>query len=201
MPPAYIADADGRPMHSWRVLLLPFLDQNDLYKQYRFDEPWNGPHNRKLMSARPRIYALNDEVSQQGQETNYLAIVGQDTSWPGAGAYKPLRDEAKKQSPIMVVENVGSGISWLEPRDLVLDAMDLSMAAESSRGISSRYQPPAVVTVNGDVLTLPLDLAPEALRKMLVVTNPAALKHDPNVKRIDDGRDRPLKGSATAAER
>src|SRR4051812_9073955 len=44
-PPAYIADKDGRPMHSWRVLILPYLDEKPLYLKYRFDEPWNGPHN------------------------------------------------------------------------------------------------------------------------------------------------------------
>src|ERR1700690_1532678 len=47
-PPAYIPDKNGRPMHSWRVLLLPFLEFGPLYDQYRFDEPWNGPHNREL---------------------------------------------------------------------------------------------------------------------------------------------------------
>jgi hypothetical protein len=48
-PPAYVADEDGRPMHhSWRVLVLPFLEQQQLYDQYRFDEPWDGPNNRKL---------------------------------------------------------------------------------------------------------------------------------------------------------
>ncbi len=47
-PPAYLTDANGRPMHSWRVLLLPFLGQQALYDDYRFDEPWDGPHNALL---------------------------------------------------------------------------------------------------------------------------------------------------------
>ena len=47
-PPAYIAGKDGKPKHSWRLLILPFLDQEDLYREYRFDEPWNGPHNSQL---------------------------------------------------------------------------------------------------------------------------------------------------------
>src|SRR5690349_21111160 len=44
-PPAYVADAEGRPMHSWRVLILPFIDCNDLYKEYNFSEPWSSPDN------------------------------------------------------------------------------------------------------------------------------------------------------------
>ena len=47
-PPAFIADADGKPMHSWRVLLLPYLEQQVFYMRYRFDEPWDSPHNRSL---------------------------------------------------------------------------------------------------------------------------------------------------------
>src|SRR5579863_7317837 len=55
-PPAYVMGNDGKPWHSWRVLLLPFLDQKPLYDRYRFDEPWNGTHNRDLHLLRPRVY-------------------------------------------------------------------------------------------------------------------------------------------------
>jgi hypothetical protein len=47
-PPAYVADSTGRPMHSWRVLILPFIDHAPLYNEYRFDEPWDGANNRQL---------------------------------------------------------------------------------------------------------------------------------------------------------
>src|SRR5579871_4350512 len=55
-PPAYIADKNGRPIHSWRTLILPYMDLSpqysrshlELYNRYRFDEPWNGPHNAAL---------------------------------------------------------------------------------------------------------------------------------------------------------
>src|SRR5262249_40592874 len=55
-PPAYRTDASGKPAHSWRVLLLEFLD-HELYAKYRFDEPWDGPNNRKLESRMPSYYA------------------------------------------------------------------------------------------------------------------------------------------------
>jgi len=188
-------------MHSWRVLLLPFLSEQELYRQYNFDEPWNSPHNRKLISQRPSVYALHDDTSQQAQETNYLAVVGPETAWPGSRSHQLNSQKSTGDQPILIVENVGSGVSWLEPRDLQIDSMDMRVSAVSPRGISSRYQPPAVVTVDGSVLTLPLDLDPQALRNMLVVTQETPLEHDPNVKHIDDGRDRPLKGSATKSER
>ena len=53
-PPAYVADKNGKPMHSWRVLILPYLGFDDLYKAYDFTEPWDGPNNKKTESAAKR---------------------------------------------------------------------------------------------------------------------------------------------------
>src|SRR4051812_10595310 len=55
-PPAYVADASGRPLHSWRVLILPYLEQKPLYNRYNFSEPWDGPNNRRLASQMPGVY-------------------------------------------------------------------------------------------------------------------------------------------------
>jgi hypothetical protein len=60
-PPAYVADKDGRPMHSWRVLILPYLDHDDVYKKYRMDEPWDGPNNRKLWDIRMGEYECPEQ--------------------------------------------------------------------------------------------------------------------------------------------
>ena len=71
-------------MHSWRVLLLPFLEQTPLYEKYRFDEPWNGPNNRKLADAIIAIYNCpSDDHGGTGNTspmTNYVAIVGTETA-------------------------------------------------------------------------------------------------------------------------
>ena len=83
-PPAYIADQDGRPMHSWRVLLLPFPDQPALYDAYNFSEPWNGPNNRKLADQIGRIYLRSGLDSDQAGTTSFVAVVGSETAWPGA---------------------------------------------------------------------------------------------------------------------
>ena len=56
VPPAYFADESGKPLHSWRVLILPFLDEGALYKQYDFSEPWDGPNNSRLLARMPRVW-------------------------------------------------------------------------------------------------------------------------------------------------
>ena len=85
-PPAYIADKSGKPMHSWRILILPFLDRNDLYKAYDFSEPWNGPNNKKLLATRPNVFACPSDpsVGRGGAtQTSYVAVVGSGAAWAG----------------------------------------------------------------------------------------------------------------------
>src|SRR5262249_38134338 len=77
-PPAYIADESGKPMHSWRVLILPQLGEGALYEQYRFDEPWDGPSNRRLLSEMPAIYACRSHAGRNpGTNTAYAAALGE----------------------------------------------------------------------------------------------------------------------------
>jgi len=80
-PPAYIADENGKPMHSWRVLLLPYLEQDDLYDQYSFDEPWNGPNNSKLHDILP--WNPFNCPSVGGTSANYMLVTGKGTAFDG----------------------------------------------------------------------------------------------------------------------
>lgn len=48
LPPAVVHGPEGKPLHSWRVLLLPFIGQEALYKQFKLEEPWDSPHNLSL---------------------------------------------------------------------------------------------------------------------------------------------------------
>ena len=56
LPPAFVADATGKPMHSWRVLILPYLEQQALYAQYNLSEPWDGPNNIQLLDKVPSYF-------------------------------------------------------------------------------------------------------------------------------------------------
>lgn len=130
-PPAVVRDKNGAAMHSWRVLLLPHLGEKEeqLYKEYHFDEPWNGPHNRELAEALPQVYGCPcDAAAFVSSHTSYLAVIdgasgdfatepeNPDVNRPPPKAGAP----AQPKSPYLVVEVAESGVSWLEPRDLVL---------------------------------------------------------------------------------
>jgi hypothetical protein len=166
-PPAYQADAEGRPMHSWRVLILPYLEQDAVYRRYLFSEPWDGPNNRQLELPTPGSYVFHGEKRTESTTTNYLAIVGPETVWPGRSTITSDAVKDGKEGTILVVENRGAGIHWMEPRDLSFADMDFTF--NSPRGLSSKYRDPAVATLDGRVYRLRKELSAETLRALLTI--------------------------------
>jgi hypothetical protein len=185
-PPAYVADADGRPMHSWRVLILEFIEQRELYKQYDFSEPWDGPNNRKLIDQMPRLYVFPGDEAEGATETNYLAVVGAETVWPHDQSTR-FDDVTNRGQTIMCIENRGSGIVWTEPRDLAFESMSFSLADDPPNGISSKFDRPAIAAVDGKVLRLERDLPAATVRSMLT-RSPDDDVNDPGVVELPGGR-------------
>ena len=166
-PPAYIADRDGKPMHSWRVLILPFLEQQELYNAYDFAEPWNGPSNRKLAGRIGNIYLRSGLDSDQIHTTSFVAVVGPQTVWRGSKprSRKDLGDGA--HDTLMVVEVPDGQFLWMEPRDLEFDSMSFRINDGSGRGLGSRLGGARVVSADTTVRTLPDNFDPNKLRAML----------------------------------
>ncbi len=167
LPPAYVADRDGRPLHSWRVLILPFLEQKALYDAYNFSEPWDGPNNRKLEDRVGRSYLRSGLESDQKRLTSFVAVVGPQTAWPGPTplSTKELGDGAN--NTLMLVEVPDGPFRWMEPRDLQFDGMSFRINDGSGRGLGSRLGGARVVSADGTVRTLPDDFDPEKLRALL----------------------------------
>jgi len=141
-PPAHIADKTGKPMHSWRVLILPFMELDALYKMYKFSEAWDGPNNKKLAMPVP-IYACpsnGPSWTTPPFETSYVALVGPKGEWPSEMAMTNAAD-GEPSSLIMVVEVADSGISWMEPKDLPIDALQAAETNSSALIPSSKHDP------------------------------------------------------------
>jgi hypothetical protein len=181
------------PMHSWRVLLLPFLEEQELYDQYKFDEPWNGPDNIKLLNRMPQIYAC---PSNPGTCTSYVAVVGPNTAWPGqqARTFAELKDGTS--NTVLVIEYDNQSIQWLEPRDLVLpQAMQiLNGPPESAGGHQSEdffYVWSSggrnVALADGSVMFFAIDLAPGVWSEILSTGDGVVIDDDIYNRRTTTG--------------
>ncbi len=181
-PPAYIADANGKPMHSWRVLLLPFLEQENLYKQYRFDEPWDGPNNSLLAKMYPEMHLYrcpsDPDTDPPSGMTSYLAVVGPETVWPGAKAVSLAKIKDGSSNTLLVVESHNSGIHWMEPRDLHTTQMPMAVNPMRGQGICSchgakqdrgRGTCAQCLWADGSVRSLENDTPPATIRALLTI--------------------------------
>jgi hypothetical protein len=115
---------DGKPLLSWRVYMLPYFDQNDLFKQFHLDEPWDSPHNRTLIDKMPSIYRLPMSKTEKGR-TNYLLPVGNGAAFEAdkPTQFKDITDGSS--NTIMVVEvDDEHAVIWTKPEDLSFDPKD-----------------------------------------------------------------------------
>src|SRR4051812_1491405 len=102
-------------MHSWRVLLLPYLNEQELYNAYNFAEPWNGPNNAKLADKVGNLFRRPEAARDGSPMTSFVAVVGPETDFPGARArtFDEITDGTS--NTIMFVEIPDSDIHWMEP--------------------------------------------------------------------------------------
>ncbi len=115
---------DGKPLLSWRVLILPYMDQYSLFKQFHLDEPWDSPHNRTLIDQMPSVYRLPLSKTERGR-TNYLVPVGNGAMFDADKpiTFKDIRDGTS--STIMVVEvDDQHAVVWTKPEDWPFDPQD-----------------------------------------------------------------------------
>ena len=169
-PPAYFVDDQGRPTHSWRAMILKELGRPDLAAAYRWDEPWDGPNNRLLHDRAITIFRCPSDSQAAPHCTNYVAIVGPGTVFPGEQSVSVLQITDGPSSSLLLVELHNSGIGWFEPRDLPVAQMAPGINSKQGQGLSSAHQGGVnVAFVDGGVQFLPYDLPPEELRKMVTI--------------------------------
>jgi hypothetical protein len=169
LPPAYVVDRHGRPMHSWRALLLPYFGDG-LASQYDFDEPWDGPHNRPLIDKMPDALRCPDDKDAPPGTTNYVAVIGDQTAWPydKSRTREALVDGLPRTA--VVVEVTGLNIPWTAPRDLDFEMLDFNVNSETDYGVRSHHHGGASVLLgDGSVRFLPPNSPPELLRSLLTV--------------------------------
>lgn len=156
LPPAFIPDPNGKPMHSWRVLILPYLNEHGLHSSYSYDEPWDGPNNMKLTAHMPDVFGCPaDPSSRTLGETSYMVITGTETFFPDAKATSINEARDDLTTSILVVETQVTGVTWLNPRDLKADRMQYVVNGGFGQEMGSHHFAGAhVLLADGTVLFL-----------------------------------------------
>jgi hypothetical protein len=165
-PPQAIRDKEGKPLLSWRVALLPFLDADALYKEFHLDEPWDSEHNKRLIEKMPMALAspaLGSERRAKGLTSYLVPLTRQPPAIappPAEGKSKPMargKDEMVFDLPqgtkiqqitdgtsntLMVLEaNPKSAVVWTKPDDLVIEQSDpmRDLRGQPSDGFSALF--------------------------------------------------------------
>ncbi len=113
-PTSVMIGPDGKTPYSWRVAVLPYLEQNELYKQYNFNEPWDGPNNRKLLDKMPPTFLHPDgdrKSSSYYMPSNPRAM----GDAPGGGLISSITDGL---SYTIALVEARRDIPWTKPEDI-----------------------------------------------------------------------------------
>lgn len=178
-PPAFVADENGKPIHSWRVLILPFIEEQQLYKEYRFDEPWDGPHNVTLSNRMPVAFHSPSEPPSKSH-TNLVVITGPQTIFPGSRStcLDDIRDG--QENTILLTEVGNSMIPWLAPQDLSAETMSFRVKDSTGTGIScAKWRQPYVVFADSiTAYSLMPSLDPDSLRALTTISGREPITRD-----------------------
>jgi hypothetical protein len=117
LPPAYTVDAKGRPLHSWRTLILPYLEYGTLYETIDLAKPWDDPVNATACASKLSVFICPDQVDAKNT-TTYLAIVGPD-GYLMPRRPRPLAEITDGRSSTLAVIEVGDedAVPWMAPID------------------------------------------------------------------------------------
>jgi Protein of unknown function (DUF1559) len=173
--PTNILDKEGKPLLSWRVAVLPYIEEQPLYQQFHLDEPWDSEHNKKLIGRMPKTYRSPRQSSKLTEKTTYLAPFGKGLMWD-----EPKRAEVNEPSGKKVViwkgteiKEVFDGTSntillveadddraaiWTKPDDYAVDPQN------PAKGLLKHYADGVLVLLaDGSVRMMSKKMKPEGL--------------------------------------
>lgn len=163
-PPQALVSKEGKRLLSWRVLLLPFLGQAELYNKFKLDEPWDSAHNAALIKEMPECFARPGTDPTLGK-TPYVAPLRKESAFGRPGLPPNFRDIHDGTSNTLWLLEVPAEfeVVWTKPADWEVKGVE-------AIDLLRRTKPELVVSfLDGSVQTLPATLASEMIMKMLTI--------------------------------
>jgi hypothetical protein len=178
---------DGTAMHSWRVLVMPYLSSDATDGGYDYKEPWNGPNNCRLFGGTaltqwnekcirqpaascPSVYSCPGAPSSQNRMcTNYVMLIDDRPGKPNGPPNRPgsVAPSLDPKSAVIIIEIADSDIHWMEPRDVLLSELSMKINDRAKRSLSSHHGGACVVHAGGTVEILDEATTEERLRDLL----------------------------------
>jgi len=118
-PAAAIRDANGKPLLSWRVVILPYIEQNDLYTQFHLDEPWDSEHNKALLAKMPAIF--RSPYDGAGSTNAAYFVPAGKGMFAGDDQGKRFKDVTDGTSRTIMLIEAKREIPWTKPEDIEID--------------------------------------------------------------------------------
>jgi hypothetical protein len=164
-PPAVVYSQDGQPLYSWRVLVLPYIDQEKLYKEFNLEEPWDSEHNKTLIAKMPATYGLPGVKTKEPFTTYYQVIYGKGAAFEGKEGMRLPGDFPDGTSNTILFVEAAEPVIWTKPADIPyapdkplpklggllpdLDSFNVAMADGSVRSVNRRVSEKTMRAVIG----------------------------------------------------
>lgn len=167
LPPAALTDQTGKRLLSWRVLILPYLGWERLYKQFHLDEAWDSPHNLALLEQMPDFYRSAGETRESGVRPGYTRFVAPLTAASIMGkAGRPVRlqdiPDGTSNTILLVQAAASAAVPWTKPEDLVIDL------SNPSAGLVTEGQPTLLTAfADASVRAIASNVDPQTLKVYL----------------------------------
>ncbi len=122
MPSCLRDKKTGKPLLSWRVAILPYLEQDNLFKQFHLDEPWDSEHNKKLLAQMPKIFEIpGDRTKHDAHSTYYRVFIGNGAAFDlNRDTRIPADIPDGTSNTIMIVE-AADAVPWTKPEEIDYD--------------------------------------------------------------------------------
>lgn len=169
-PPACTVNAEGRPLHSWRTIILPFLDQEQLYDSVDLTKPWNDPINAKALLSMPSVYRC-PSTDQLDHTTTYLAVVGEQSFLHPIDPRSMSEISDGTPNTLAVIEVAQeNAVPWMSPLDA--DEAGVITFGRSGTLVHAEGRSPGFTNAafaDGSVRILSADLSPETRRALVSI--------------------------------